>query len=259
MKTDKIFIFSHQDDELGVFNHIKKALKDNHNVNVFFLTNGRIKNKKDKKIVDIREKESIKVLKKLGVSRNKIFFIGKKLNINVYELYNHLIIVYKKLSKLFKNTNKRFEIFTHSWEGGNTDHDSCYLIVLKLFKKFNNINCCYQFSLYHGHNMPFTLYKVLAPLKNNGIIIKEKINIIEKLKMIYLLFLYPSQFKVWIGLYPIIIFKIFFNRYGHIQKIKKNIFLNKPHSGKLWYEKRNFLSYKEFKNKALLFLNAKVI
>ena len=77
-----IFIFSHYDDEFGLFNVIEKYTKTNLNVYVFYLTNGLLKkNIKNKKKLYQREKESVKTLLKLGVKKNNIIFLGKKLNI----------------------------------------------------------------------------------------------------------------------------------------------------------------------------------
>ena len=136
---DKIFLLSHQDDEIAIFNHIKKSIKSNTTIHIFYLTNGRIKKVDEQKIINIREKETIKVLTKLGVKKNKIIFLGKKLKINSYELHKNLNITFDALSNFFKKLKKDTIIYTHSWEGGNVDHDSCFIITLKLMKRFSKI------------------------------------------------------------------------------------------------------------------------
>ena len=103
--------------------------------------------------------------------------------------------------------------------------------------------------------MPFNFYKVLDPITENGKIIKYSININDKIRFIFFLFKYLSQKKVWLGLYPSIIIKIIINKYGYLQKINKSRIIKKPHYGKLWYEKRNFISYLNFYNKSKFLLS----
>ena len=55
-------------------------------------------NSKNKKQLLRRENESTKILNKLGVKRNKIIFLGKKLNVSVYNLHQKLNVVYKNIN-----------------------------------------------------------------------------------------------------------------------------------------------------------------
>ena len=98
---NKIFLLSHQDDEIAIFNHIKKSVQSRDKIYIFYLTNGRIKKKENEKIIRVREKESLKVLKTLGVNKNSIIFLGKRLKVNSYELHNKLDVTFKELSKFF--------------------------------------------------------------------------------------------------------------------------------------------------------------
>jgi LmbE family N-acetylglucosaminyl deacetylase len=184
MKKNVLFIFCHQDDEMGVFNHIENSIKLNLNVFVLFLTSGSINKKIDKNKLYHRDLESLSVLKNLGVKNKNIKFIGRKLGINVYELHKNYLAAYKELSKQINYIKGNIEIITHSWEGGNTDHDSCYLLVKKLYINNNKIKSCFQFSLYHSKNMPFNFYKVLDPITENGKIIKYSININRRLDLV---------------------------------------------------------------------------
>ncbi len=248
---NKIFLLSHQDDEIAIFNHIKSCALSKDKIYIFYLTNGRIKKTDNNAIINIREKETTKVLSKIGVKKRSIIFLGRKLKINSYELHKKLNITFYELSKFFKKIKTDTTVYSNSWEGGNVDHDSCFIITLKLMKKFSFIKSAFQFSLYNSSNMPFKLYRAFSPIKINGPIIKNDISLKDKINFIKILFYYKSQKKIWIGLYPFLIFKIMFNKYGYLQEIKKKFSLKKPHKNKLWYEKRNFINYSEIK---LLFL-----
>ena len=84
----KIFyLFSHQDDEFGIFIQLQKDAKLN-NTYVFYLTSGTDKNINKNKLYR-RDKESIKTLTALGVKKKNIFFIGRMLKIKHNKLYLH--------------------------------------------------------------------------------------------------------------------------------------------------------------------------
>ena len=251
---NKIFILSHQDDEIAILNHIKKTVQSNDKLFIIYLTNGRIEKNETKEIIEIREKETLKALKKIGVDNENILFLGKKLEINSYELHNHLETTYNELSKFFQKFDDEKIIYTHAWEGGNVDHDSCFILTLKLMRKFSNIKSAFQFSMYNSYNMPLNFYRAFSPIKVNGSLIKFDINFYDKIQFISLLFYYKSQIKIWFGLYPILILKIIFNKYGYLQNIEKNFELKRPHKNTLWYEKRNFITYDAIKILFLKFL-----
>ena len=243
-----IFLLAHQDDEIGIFNHIEKTILENKKILIIYLTNGSIKKKIDKNILFSRDIESLKVLKKLGVKNEEIIFLGRKLENYVYKLHINLNNTYEHLLNLLINLPGEIAIYTHSNEGGNIDHDSCFFLTKKLINNISKVKKSYQFSLYNSNNMPLKLFNVLHPLKDNGPILKFKINFKQKIKYSKLIFYYLSQIKIWIGLYPILIIKIFLNNYGSLQEIEKNYEIKKPHKGLLWYEKRKFILFDDFKN-----------
>ena len=249
-----LFILCHQDDEMGIFNKIKKNLKQKKNVFIFFMTSVYNKNISKNKISQ-RDIESINVLHKMGVKKENIFFIGRKKNIKIYQLYLNLQIAYNNLLYVIKKIKGNIIIFTHSWEGGNEDHDACHSIVKKLFQNNNKIKRCYQFSLYHGKNTFWNFFKVQDLFHENGVIIKDNISFSDRLEFLNYLFYYKTQYKVWIGLYPFIFFNLIFNNYGKVQIIDKKKLLKKPHSKKLLYERMRNNNYSNIINKINLFLS----
>ena len=242
---NNIFLFSHQDDEIAVFKTIKNIVYKKENIYIFFLTNGNNSNFKNINLINRRKKESEKVLFKLGVNMENIFFLGEILDTNSYKLLYNLDLTYKKLSNFVNKLDGEIKIFTHAWEGGNIDHDSNFILALKLMRNHSKIKSGFQFPFYNSYKMPFNLYRVFYPIRSNGLATKQKISFYEKIKFINYLFYYVSQFKVWVGLYPFIIFKIIFNKYNYLQEIQKKFILHRPHDNSLWYEKKKFIKYKK--------------
>ena len=236
MNNNIFFIFSHQDDEFGLFNIIENSIKKGQNVYVLYLTNGLTKDETNIKKLNQRENESIKILIKLGVNRNKIIFLGKRLNITVYNLHKNLNLVYKNISSFLNKFKDRCVIYTHAWEGGNEDHDASFVIVKKILFNNRSVNKCFQFSLYHRYNTNFYPFKILSFIPSNSKIFQSKLSLLQKIKYTSYLFSYISQFYLWIPFYPFIIFKIFFGKFKNLKKISKTLYLKKPHKGNLLYE-----------------------
>jgi len=250
-----IFILSHQDDEICIFENIRLALKNKRKIKIFFMTNGYLKKKISKKSLSERDKESLKVLKKMQVKKKDIIFFGRENNINSCKLFKNLKFCYDFLLNYLKDLDGKIELFTHAYEGGNEDHDACNVIILKILKNYSKKNIlAFQFSFYNADTKLFP-YKVQKPLKINGKLLKINVKFSHRFQYLKYLFEYKSQFKVWIGLYPFVIFNLLFKNYYFLQKINKNFKLIKPHKGLLLYEKFRNSKFEELKYFFLKFLN----
>ena len=247
------FILSHQDDEFGVFESIYKSIQKKNKIYIFYMTNGEIGRYIDKNKFSRRDKESLKVLKKLGIRKQNIIFFGRKNNIPTCCLFKNLNKAYKILDQFFTKIGGNLTIYTHAYEGGNEDHDACNILISKLLKNNKNIKFAYQFPLYHAFS--FFYYKVQNALKINGKIIYVKSNFLQRIKFISYLFYYKSQFKVWIGLYPFLISNLLLRNYFILQKMNKNFIIRRPHRGKLLYEKFRNVSFSDLKLRFDRFLN----
>ena len=243
MKKKIFYLFAHQDDEFGIFIQLKKDIEKNEPL-IFYLTSGFDKRINKNKFC-LRDKESLKTLKSLGVKKKNIFFIGRKLEVSNNKLYLNTKKVTNFLENFILKKFKPSAIYTHSWEGGHEDHDTCNLISRRLKKKFN-IKNCFQFSLYNAFNTSIIFFRVFNPInKTHGKKIFAKL--IDRIYFIRLLFNYTSQIKIWFGLYPFIINHYLFKGFNFIENLETSNKIVKPHSGKLLYEKRNYCKYLNLK------------
>ena len=251
-----LYLLSHQDDEIAILKSLKNTIQSGNSIHIYFLTNGNPSDYENSDLIKRRENESLKVLYDLGIKPENIEFIGRKLNINSYKLINNLDEVYEILfDKINKLQMNEMTIYTHAWEGGNLDHDSSFVISLKLLRKVAKIKSGYQFPFYNSYKIPIYFFRVFHPIDQNGSHENINLSFTEKLQFIKYLFEYSSQLKIWIGLYPFIIFKILINEYNILQKIKKNFSLKKPHENMLWYEKQKFAKFDQVIEKYNIFLN----
>ena len=130
-----VFLLPHQDDEIGVFEIIRRV-KEKKNITIIYLT---------KDILNKRNNESKKVLKKFQISERQIIFLGDTLNVEDQKIIDNLNKIYSNLLKILKKF-KDFEVFTPTWEGGHHDHDATFIVGIKLK---------YKMKVLHKH---FPLY-----------------------------------------------------------------------------------------------------
>ena len=250
MKKKIIYLFAHQDDEFGCFAKLDKDILSD-NAYVFFLTSGG--NNLIYNRLSRRDKESLHVLRKLGLKKRNVFFIGRELKIDHFTLYLNLNRVYKTVKKKITQIGKPYSIITHSWEGGHEDHDACNLIGRKIANDFNIIKKSYQFSLYNAFKTNLIFFKIFNPInKFNGKKIYSKFT--RRLFYISLLFNYKSQVKIWVGLYPFIIYHYLFKGFIFFEELNRDKYIKRPHKNELLYEIRKFCNFKKFKNKSKFFL-----
>jgi len=251
MKKKIFYLFAHQDDEFGVFIKLKEDIKK-YDTYIFYLTKGT--NKKLNKLKPTnRDKESLKTLVKIGLSKKNIFFLGREFQIDHNKLYLNLNFIFKKLMQKINIIGKPNMIISHSWEGGHEDHDACNLIARKFAHKFKILDKSFEFSLYNSYKSSFFYYRVFNPIKKGGK--KYKTNLRTRLFLIFLLFNYKSQIKTWIGLYPFIIYHYLFKGYNFIENLNSSLFIKRPHKNVLLYEKRKSCTFKKFNHKSKTFLD----
>lgn len=239
-----VFLLPHQDDEIGVFEIIRRV-KEKKNIIIIYLT---------KDILNKRNKESKKVLKRFQISERQIIFLGDKLNVEDQKIIDSLNKIYSNLLKILKNV-KDFELFTPTWEGGHHDHDATFIIGTKLKYKMKVLHK--HFPLYSKINSIF--FNLLNPNKyafNNFDVRFLKINFITGLKFFLNTFQYKSQYKTFFFLWPFLFFSYLIVRKQFIITNKK-FKLTPPGKKKLWYEIRYNFKFSYFKKKTINFLGNK--
>ena len=253
MKKFNIVFLSHYDDEFGIIYYLNNH-KYLSNTKFFYLTSGYYKvNKKNKRI-----EESQNYLKKFGVKNSDIYHIGHKYNIKVGTLYLKLKFITRKIKEIFDDEKiipTRF--FALIFEGGHEDHDSTFAINFKISELYKKK--AYYFPLYNKiKNSPWIFFKTLIPYDKNIYerITTNKIKISDKIDMLLLIFYFRSQWKTFLGLYPLIIYHLIFDGKNYlIQSNKIDFFKLISHKDCL-YERRGYNYFKIITKNILKFINS---
>lgn len=238
-----LFLFAHQDDECGVYHEIEKSVQQRHFALCLYLTDGSYGGAAP----EVRNRESRRVLMKLGVPNENIYFPGSALGIQDTRLCFSIPAATKAVAELL-SSQPVASLYCPAWEGGHPDHDALHVIASLIIEQKGIRGKCWQYPLYHGAKMKHAFFKALSPLAENGSSIAEIIPIRKRLTYLRYCASYPSQIKTWIGLLPFFAWHYLTDGHQYLQPVR--LFPNdvRPHAGPLYYEKRGFLTWKEFEN-----------
>jgi len=246
-----IFLLAHQDDESGCFHLIKNRSLHGDEITIFYLTSGTYDGSDSLK----RNLESVKVLLKLGVQEKNIIFINRNTYSPDGKLPENLNSVFNKIINILKEKPNIDGLYFMAWEGGHQDHDAAHLIGVALAKKFNIVKSAYQFPLYTGIGLRGKFFRLFKPILGNGKPFFLNIPWSDRIKYLNLSLSYPSQIKTWIGLFPFFFIHYIFFGTQILQPISLFRVRVRPHSGKLFYERKFSYDYKFFKKKTSKFIN----
>ena len=243
-KGTALFFFAHQDDEVGVFQRILDCRAWGMRVICAYLTDGQT----GKVQASQRNAESIHVLSQLGVAREDIIFAGENLGISDGHLALNLSTADQWISQWIAGIENISLIHVLAWEGGHHDHDALNALVTTIAADNGLLDRLYQFPLYNAAGCPAPLFRVLTPLKANGVEVQTRISWSNRIKFLTYCLSYPSQMKTWIGLFPFVCLYMGFAGTQKLQPVSLARNLERPHSGPLYYETRKFSTWEELSN-----------
>jgi LmbE family N-acetylglucosaminyl deacetylase len=239
-----LFLFAHQDDEFGVFQKIIDEQRNGRRVLCAYLTDGAFERQSSIR----RNRESLAVLKKLGVKEEDIFFAGHELSIPDGSLPDHLKTASDWIANWLNCYPKVTAIYLPAWEGGHHDHDALHAMGVIVAEEAGLIKVVRQFPLYNGYKCGGPLFRVLLPLPMNGDIERKKIPWINRLQFLRYCLSYPSQMTTWLGLFPFAFLHYVFYGTQLLQTVSRERIGCRPHSGSLYYERRGFSTWEKMSN-----------
>jgi LmbE family N-acetylglucosaminyl deacetylase len=241
-----LFVFAHQDDEIATATRILHLLRSGWTISCVYLTNGE--GRRTTSVV--RDEESRNVLTRLGVDLARVHFSGSRERIPDGRLIDHFDRALSLLEQAAPDAPD--EVWTLAYEGGHQDHDAVHLIVVAYAARRGVP--CFEMPLYHGYKLPGPFFNTLAPLRNGGAWTSRKIALAEGFRIALLCRFYASQRKTWLGLLPEALLRLALGRREWTRPADLERIQDKPHDGKLFYERRFGVTWEEFAAKARPFL-----
>lgn len=242
-KPIALFLFAHQDDEVGVFQKILDELRLGNRVVCSYFTDGVLNGKSSSR----RNKESLAVLTQLGVKYDDIYFTGSLLSIPDASLPENAEKAIPWLFNWLGAFDSVTSIYLPAWEGGHHDHDALHAIGVMVTNTTGHLKMVKQFPLYNAHRCVAPFFRVFHPLNENGELEVSKMPWSNRVRFLRFALSYPSQLRTWIGLFPFVVLHYFFWGTQALQAVSLERVSLRPHTGLLYYENRNFYTWKKMK------------
>lgn len=233
-----IFLLAHQDDEFGVFERIHRERESGRHIAVCYFTTGVPMGASPRQ----RNDESLAVLQRLGIPAADVHFAGEQLQVADGTLLEHMEPAAGWLAHLLGG-KRGATIYAPVWEGGHPDHDCLCAVALSVCARANMLRQLRHFSLYHGRDCPGPLFRVLSPMIENGPPTRDPIPWARRLRYLRHCLAYPSQWRSWVGLLPFVALRLIIDGAQAVQPAQPERIRERPHAGRLYYEKRRFASY----------------
>jgi LmbE family N-acetylglucosaminyl deacetylase len=236
-----LFLFAHQDDEFGVYQRILDCRRQGLRVACAYLTDGAAGGASSAR----RNAESRAVLARLGVEDADIAFAGEALGIGDARLPLHLDAAARWIDAWLAGFPVVEALHVTAWEGGHHDHDALHALAVSLAARRGLLAHTWQYSLYQAAGLPGPLFRVLAPLPQNGPVRRWTMSWGERIAFLRHCLSYPSQRVTWIGLFPFVLLHYLLRGVQTLQPVDPARLRERPHAGPLYYEKRGFFTWDE--------------
>ena len=235
-----LFLFAHQDDEFGVFQKIGDERQKGHRVCCAYLTDGGFNGCSTER----RNRESLFVLRQLGVEGQDVSFAGQALAIPDARLHEHLEPAANWVNQWLAGFSPVASICVPAWEGGHHDHERAPRHRGdRRGGKGGILSRVRQFPLYNGYRRRGPFFRVFAPLPMNGEVEETQIQWRDRLRFSRYCLCYPSQAATWLGLFPFVAGHYLSGGKQMLQPVSSARIRVRPHDGRLYYERRGFFTW----------------
>jgi LmbE family N-acetylglucosaminyl deacetylase len=248
-----IFLFAHQDDEMGVLPILAELAAAKRRVFCFYLTDGGFRGENPER----RNSESLRVLDCLGIGADSVRFIGAEQRIPDGSLAEHFATADQAISACLKETGPIERIIMHAYEGGHQDHDAVHVLGVLAAQRSGTLAAARQFMLYRATTWPLIPHVMFRPLEANGTVEMTAITLRERLRYLWLCLSYRSQLVALLGLWPLIALDyLVLGGRQKLQPVALARLTERPHVGPLLYERRGRGSFDDFHVAANRFLRS---
>lgn len=230
-----LYIFAHQDDELGITAKIASDARQGRAVHVVWLTDGSGAGDPA-----VREAESRAVMDFLGVPRGNLHFLGYRDR----DSWMYLEDIYRDTKNIVAQIQPA-EITCIAYEGGNIDHDSTSIITYTVSQRAASVKSVFEFPLYNTYKGQYRVGEFLPRDDTPTLFTKFDKKLFDK--KIAVLDMYPSQAAL-IGALKSFIDKKKMKKHGEpYRAMPRYDYTTPPTEGPIGYEanKRNPVSFEQ--------------
>lgn len=254
-----LHLFAHQDDELGILPMLRRELRENVRPVCLFLTSGAMPGRGGPaELALVRNAESLAVLSAAGCRSEDVHFLGHACAIDDGTLYLNLPAAFEALYAAVADLTAAApqRIYCPAWEGGHHDHDAAHLLALALGARLGTPERVLQFPLYHGRGLPGPLFMPHSAIPENGVGVGIPLSRAEAVANWLQARHYRSQWRTWAGLLLPALLKAALSPALSLQPATAARARQRPHAGKLFYERRFGVPHERFRTITRPFIDA---
>ena len=229
---DVLFVFAHQDDEVGAYSRIAFEVRDGHRVWCIFLTDGAKKVRPH-----VRDAESLRVLRRLGVDGTRVAFLSDADGripdgtlVNALPRARRMVLDWLRSCALMPA-----RIYTLDWEGGHHDHDATHLVTLSAARELG-VNDVFVYPFYNGWRRRPKLARVSSFIPGTAPVLRRRLSLRDSWRAACSVAAYPSQRLTWLALGPGFFVRTLATREERLRRADPQRVLRAPHAGVLHYE-----------------------
>jgi len=248
--TEVLFVFAHQDDEVGAAPWIEREVRDGNRVSCLYLTDGGSRTEPA-----VRDAESLRALETLGVPPGSVAFLSDGERVRDNGLVRVLPRAFAALNAwVATNLPGVGRLYTLAWEGGHPDHDAAYVLTVALADA-RGIRDAWQFSLYNARRCPRPLFRVLSQLPASGESRVIRYGLVDAIRYATICWRHTSQVRTWLGLFPELAIRRLLLRSESVVRIDQARSRRRPHDGELLYERMFGTRYADVRTRTDEFLD----
>lgn len=238
-----LFVLAHPDDEIAFAPLLSRMAREGRAVRLVYLTDGAAAGP----YASVRAAESRAAIGYLGIAPDCVFFPGLDDSLPDGRLHLHLDRALRALEDLSRRWRSVSGIYGLAWEGGHPDHDASLLVTAAFAARRGIIDRLWQGAFYRAcDRFPPPLFTFRSILPRNGEATALPLSARERRLPLALLRFYPSQWRTFVGLWPLILWSTFAKPNFELQLLKPQRLFERPMPRRLLYEYRNGLAYDEF-------------
>jgi len=238
-----LFVLAHPDDEIAYAPLLSRRAREGKAVRLIYLTDGAAAGP----YASVRAAESRAAIAHLGVAPECAFFPGLDESLPDGRLHLHLDRALSALEDWSRSWRSVAGIYGLAWEGGHPDHDASLLVAAAFAARRGIIDRLWQGAFYRASDrFPPPLFTFRSMLPQNGEATTLALSARERRLTLGLLRFYPSQWRTFVGLWPLIFWSSFARPNFELQRTIPRRLFERPTRMRLLYEYRNGLAYEDF-------------
>jgi len=227
-----VYILAHFDDEYAAFPLLLRDRHQEHAPWLLYVADYATPDLSRRRLGETR-----RLIASLGLDPERVVHVGAGKGVFDGAVQDGLEIAQAALVSALSTIEPVERFVIGAWEGGHHDHDACAALTVSLARRANPPIPIDQFSLYNARRLPAPLFRAGAPLPENGPRQKVTLTPREWLSYAAAVWLFPSQAKTWLGLWPVMFANFLLSGGYSYQRLDPDRICQRPHPGPLLYER----------------------